>query len=227
MLRRTSGGTPPASPTDGTLVADVGRTTSSYVDSGVSAAATYSYAAFARSASGAFAKPAVAVVNTARWEAQALPFDTNGADGATLGHVYCAGPVECVAVGVALANGSAPIAAARSGAGWRTSVLDLPPGATNVSISDMSCVDVRHCTATGTFLDALAEFADPGRNARGYDLDCGCRVWIGRSGPADSDDVRDGRCLHARRRVHRAEQPSSVRDHSGRRPMVDHRSAIS
>jgi alpha-tubulin suppressor-like RCC1 family protein len=55
MIRRAPGGTPPASPTAGALVADVPAPGSTRTDTGLTASTTYSYALFAHDAAGNYA----------------------------------------------------------------------------------------------------------------------------------------------------------------------------
>lgn len=60
MLRRNTSSTPPSSPTDGTLVADLGPGVTSYTDSGLTASTTYSYAAFSHTGDPIYATGATA-----------------------------------------------------------------------------------------------------------------------------------------------------------------------
>lgn len=66
MVRRAAGSTPPSSPSVGTLMADLAADETTYVDQGLSAGGTYSYALFAHDGRPAFAAAAtVTAVTTA------------------------------------------------------------------------------------------------------------------------------------------------------------------
>lgn len=64
LVRRASGSTPPALPTDGTLVADVAAPGHSVTDAGLTPGATYSYAFFAHDIVPNYATPATRTVAT-------------------------------------------------------------------------------------------------------------------------------------------------------------------
>ena len=64
MVRRADGETPPATPTDGTLVVDMPWPDTTAVDTGLSVATTYSYAVFAHDASDNYAPAATITVTT-------------------------------------------------------------------------------------------------------------------------------------------------------------------
>jgi alpha-tubulin suppressor-like RCC1 family protein len=63
MIRRLAGATPPASPTDGVLVSDVGSPATTYTDTGLTAETRYSYALFAHDATSGYSS-AVTVTRT-------------------------------------------------------------------------------------------------------------------------------------------------------------------
>jgi hypothetical protein len=64
MLRRLAGATPPASPSDGSLVADVSKDTTEYTDRGLTAGAEYSYSLFAHNSTPDFAAAAAVRATT-------------------------------------------------------------------------------------------------------------------------------------------------------------------
>ena len=65
MVRRAQGSTPPASPTDGVLVADLTASDTSLTDSGLSPDTAYAYALFAHDAVPNYATPATVAARTA------------------------------------------------------------------------------------------------------------------------------------------------------------------
>jgi RHS repeat-associated protein len=64
MIRRLTGSVPPSFPTAGTLVADLSSTTTSYTNSSLTKATTYSYALFSHSTSPIEYSPAVTITAT-------------------------------------------------------------------------------------------------------------------------------------------------------------------
>ncbi|MBK8468236.1 MAG: hypothetical protein IPL45_00125 [Actinomycetales bacterium] len=64
MIRRTTGATPPASITDGDLVAALDNSATSYTDTAVAPATQYAYAVFTRDAVPNYATPATTTVST-------------------------------------------------------------------------------------------------------------------------------------------------------------------
>jgi alpha-tubulin suppressor-like RCC1 family protein len=64
MVRRTTGSTPPASPTDGALVTDLAAPGATLTDTGLTAGTTYSYAAFAHDATPTYAAATTTTVTT-------------------------------------------------------------------------------------------------------------------------------------------------------------------
>lgn len=65
-VRRSQGSTPPATVADGRLVASLGASATSYTDSGLQYASTYSYSVFTRSAWGDWSVAASTTVSTGR-----------------------------------------------------------------------------------------------------------------------------------------------------------------
>ena len=132
-IRRAAGATPPASPTDGDAVAEVAPTTAFYVDSGLTAGTTYSYAVFAHNA--ADTASAAATVTTATQRAPAFgPFSATGG----LTDISC--PTSSLCVGV---QGS-DVNFFKSGS--FLGLTEIAPGDTLTSIS---CVTTTNCVALG------------------------------------------------------------------------------
>jgi hypothetical protein len=132
-IRRAAGTTPPAGPTDGDAVADVGSGTAFYVDSGLTSGTTYSYAVFAHNA--ADTTSAAATVTTATQRAGAFgPFSATGG----LTDISC--PTSSTCVGV---QGSS-VNFFKTGSFMGPVVI--APGDTLTSIS---CVTTTNCVALG------------------------------------------------------------------------------
>ena len=84
------------------------------------------------------------------------PTPTAAVDYTLLSGVSCPGPASCVAVGYTVSSRTDPVvrglAEVWAGGAWTVEPVPLPPGATWVELSDVSCPALHDCVAVGGYI---------------------------------------------------------------------------
>ena len=96
--------------------------------------------------------PLVERWNGASWMLQSAP-TPSGASSALLEAVSCASTTVCTAIGVSSnRNGPKPLIERWNGITWAIQTVAVPTGATNVTLTKISCPSTSACTVVGSYI---------------------------------------------------------------------------